>query len=465
MRFAFTEQQLELRAAVRQVLARECTPDDLRAIAGPGGEDADPEAEALAADGGASAGIGATRRAGAGDAGHGDPGDAGHGEAGGTRTGDLGSSGPGSPDRGRSATRWAVLAEMGVTGLLVAERHGGLGLGEVELVGVLEEAGWAGVPEPLAETAALAAPLLADAAGLAPDGAAAHALIERCLPAIAGGDLVATVGGVDPEPDAGAAACTTAPGSGGLGAGAGDRAGAGTGPRTGAGADESTMATVRVVGAVRAGLLLLATQDPTTGWELHAVDAGTAWVTATPSIDGTRDLGTVAWVPSAQTLLASGRHAESLVGATVDRAAVASAAQLLGLADRMITLAADYAKERRQFGKPIGSFQAVKHHLANARVRLEFARPAVYRAADSLARNLPDRSEHASMAKAFASDAADLAARVALQVHGAIGYTWECDLHLFMKRAWALSASWGDAPTHRARVLSAAIARTRSRPG
>lgn len=416
MRFAFTEQQLELRAAVRQVLARECTPDDLRAIAGPG-----------------------------------------------------------SPDRGRSATRWAVLAEMGVTGLLVAERHGGLGLGEVELVGVLEEAGWAGVPEPLAETAALAAPLLADAAGLASDGAAAHAVIERCLPAIAGGDLVATVGGVDPGPVAGVAACTTVPAGGGRGAGAGDRAeagagagagagpGAGAGARSGAGADEGTVATVRVLGSVRAGLLLLTTQDPTTGWEIHAVDAGTAWVAATPSIDGTRDLGTVAWVPSAQTLLASGRHAESLAGATVDRAAVASAAQLLGLADRMITLAADYAKERRQFGKPIGSFQAVKHHLANARVRLEFARPAVYRAADSLARNLPDRSEHASMAKALASDAADLAARVALQVHGAIGYTWECDLHLFMKRAWALSASWGDATTHRARVLSAAIART-SRP-
>ena len=125
----------------------------------------------------------------------------------------------------------------------------------------------------------------------------------------------------------------------------------------------------------------------------------------------------------------------------------------------MITLAVDYAGQRRQFGGPIGSYQAVAHPLADTRVRLEFARPATYRAADSLARRLPDRSEHASMAKALASDAADLAANVALQTHGAIGYTWECDLHFFMKRTWALSPSWGDAATHRARVLSAALDR------
>jgi hypothetical protein len=134
------------------------------------------------------------------------------------------------------------------------------------------------------------------------------------------------------------------------------------------------------------------------------------------------------------------------------------AALLIGLADRMITLGADYAKERKQFGQPIGSFQAVKHLLANARVALEFARPATYRAAWSLASAQPSLSHDASMAKAMASDAADLAARVALQVHGAIGYTWECDLHFFMKRTWALSRDWGDAATHRRLVLEAVIA-------
>jgi alkylation response protein AidB-like acyl-CoA dehydrogenase len=122
----------------------------------------------------------------------------------------------------------------------------------------------------------------------------------------------------------------------------------------------------------------------------------------------------------------------------------------------MLAMAAAYARERHQFGKPIGSFQAVKHLLANARVALEFARPATYRAAWSLATAQPTLSHDASMAKAMASDAADLAARTALQVHGAIGYTWECDLHFFLKQAWALSRSWGDAATHRHLVLAQA---------
>jgi alkylation response protein AidB-like acyl-CoA dehydrogenase len=122
-------------------------------------------------------------------------------------------------------------------------------------------------------------------------------------------------------------------------------------------------------------------------------------------------------------------------------------------------MAAQYAKDRSQFGKPIGSFQAVKHHLADALVRVEFARPMVYRAAWSLSVGERDAGLHASMAKAMASDAATLAARTALQVHGAIGYTWEHDLQLWMKRAWALAASWGDAATHRARVLETLLAR------
>lgn len=130
--------------------------------------------------------------------------------------------------------------------------------------------------------------------------------------------------------------------------------------------------------------------------------------------------------------------------------ALGTAAQLLGLTDTMITMTVDYAKARKQFGVPIGSFQAVKHHLADARLAFEFARPLVYRAAWSLATHDAERGHHVAMAKAQASDAALLAGRVALQCHGAIGYTTEYDLHLFMKRAWALAASWGDAAWHRA---------------
>jgi alkylation response protein AidB-like acyl-CoA dehydrogenase len=107
---------------------------------------------------------------------------------------------------------------------------------------------------------------------------------------------------------------------------------------------------------------------------------------------------------------------------------------------------------RKQFGSAIGSFQAVKHHLADAQVKVEFARPVVYRAAYSMSHGDQASSLHVSMGKAYASDAALLAARAALQCHGAIGYSYEHDLHLWMKRVWALAASWGDASSHRTRI-------------
>jgi alkylation response protein AidB-like acyl-CoA dehydrogenase len=133
------------------------------------------------------------------------------------------------------------------------------------------------------------------------------------------------------------------------------------------------------------------------------------------------------------------------------RGVCGNAAQLCGLSDRMLQLTADYVKERKQFGVPVGSFQAVKHHLANARIALEFARPLVYRSAVTL-----DKA-HASMALAKAADAAGITAKAALQCHGAIGYTTEYDLHLYMKRAWALMRSFGDARFHRNRVAEAIL--------
>jgi len=102
---------------------------------------------------------------------------------------------------------------------------------------------------------------------------------------------------------------------------------------------------------------------------------------------------------------------------------------------------------------PIGTFQAVKHHLANVRMQLEFARPAVYAAAWEVAHGTDDRSRAVSVARVLAGDAAELAARVGLQVHGAIGYTDEADLHLFMKRVWTLAAV-GGTPSHHARRVA-----------
>jgi len=124
------------------------------------------------------------------------------------------------------------------------------------------------------------------------------------------------------------------------------------------------------------------------------------------------------------------------------RATLAASAQLIGLGRRMLDITVDYAKVRRQFSKPIGSFQAVQFHLADALLRLEFAAPLVYLAAATL------DPLHIAMAKASAGEAAHVAGRKALQCHGAIGYCTEHDLHLFLKRSWALQSSFGLAADH-----------------
>jgi alkylation response protein AidB-like acyl-CoA dehydrogenase len=118
----------------------------------------------------------------------------------------------------------------------------------------------------------------------------------------------------------------------------------------------------------------------------------------------------------------------------------------------VVSSSAAYVRERHQFGKPVGANQAVKHHLANVAQAVAFARPCVTRAAWCIASGDTDAARDVSAAKALASDAVDLAARLALQCHGAIGYTSEYDLGLWLKRAWVLSASYGDAAYHRARV-------------
>lgn len=139
----------------------------------------------------------------------------------------------------------------------------------------------------------------------------------------------------------------------------------------------------------------------------------------------------------------------------LDRGALGTAAVLVGLGQAMLDLTVGYVVERKQFGVAVGSFQAVKHHLADAALALEFARPAVHRAAWSIASGSPTRARDVSMAKAMASDAAELVGRKALQCHGAIGYTVEADLHLSLKRTWALARAWGDTAHHTDRVADA----------
>jgi hypothetical protein len=198
------------------------------------------------------------------------------------------------------------------------------------------------------------------------------------------------------------------------------------------------------IDADQADLLLLQHGDA-----LHAVEPAQVCMTAQPSLDAGRRRFSLEWTPRSQTQVGDD---PASIAAACDRGAFGAAAQLLGLAARMIDMAAEHARTREQFGRPIGSFQAVKHLLADALLALEFARPAVYRAAWSLDHDAAERARDVSMAKAYASEAARSAGRAALQIHGAIGYTWAHDLHIWMKRAESLAADWGDAAWHRSRV-------------
>jgi alkylation response protein AidB-like acyl-CoA dehydrogenase len=151
--------------------------------------------------------------------------------------------------------------------------------------------------------------------------------------------------------------------------------------------------------------------------------------------------------------LVSGDAAREASAAAYDLGVLLCAAQQFGLGRALLDVSVEYAKTRHQFGHPIGEFQAVKHHLAGVLVELEFARPLLYGAA--LAYRTPEFSRDVSAAKAAASAASYTAARVALQVHGAIGYTDEYDPSLWIRKARALYAAWGSPAEHRARVADA----------
>ena len=286
----------------------------------------------------------------------------------------------------RSADVWHGLVEMGLPGLLVPEAQGGLGLSLLDAVLIAAELGRAGVAEPLADTALVAAPLLVKAGNL-----------DALLAAIAAGEAkVALQHPFNPW--------------------VADLEGASH------------------VLSVKDGALLLAEH----GGGTDLLD----------SVDPLRRL----YAP----ITASGAEVGS-ADALLDHAALIAAAQLVGVADAMLEQATDYAKNRSQFGQPIGSFQAVKHHLATAVVKIEFARPVVQRAAIALAEGSASAPVHVSHAKLAAADAAWAMSETAIQTHGAMGYTYEVDLHFWMKRAWALSGAWGDRAFHLARIDAAVI--------
>lgn len=191
----------------------------------------------------------------------------------------------------------------------------------------------------------------------------------------------------------------------------------------------------RAVNADFAGLVLVGSAG--------TASEGTAGA-AHDSVDPTRRLFDVT---------ATGQPWAADTACAYEYGALATAAQLIGAGQAMLDMSVAYAKQRSQFGRIIGSYQAIKHKLADVHIAVELARPLVYAAALALAENSPDTQRDVSAAKAAASDAALVSARAALQTHGAIGYTAEHDLSQLLLRVQALRAAWGDPASHRRRVL------------
>ena len=190
------------------------------------------------------------------------------------------------------------------------------------------------------------------------------------------------------------------------------------------------------------------------GGEVHLVERDAVELVREEGFDPFRRLFRVDWTPDEATKVADGWSR------TADRAALLAAAQMIGLGQRCIDMAVAYAKDRNQFGKPIGSYQAVKHLCSTAQVKIEFARPVVQAAAAELEMDsLPARARIAH-AKIVAGEAADLVARTSVQVHGAMGFTLEVDVHFFLKRAHALRQAWGTPAEH----VQTVIERIRTEP-
>ena len=304
-------------------------------------------------------------------------------------------------DREAARHAWQGIVDLGLLGVMVRAESGGLGLDARDAVTLCEECGYSGLPGPFIDTAWVAAPALDLAGGDAAPilagvlaGTARVAARSPTSPFVADGDLAHWVLLLD-----------------------GEHADL---------HDRNSLDWVSEEGVDSA-------RRP---FRVHPRPAG--------SLAGGAAAATVG-VPLA---LAGGEDA-------FDRGALASAAFQLGLGRRMLDIALGYVKVREQFGRAVGSYQAVQHHLANAAVALTFAAPLVWRAAHSLAIGHAETSTHISMAHLRASAAAENAGRASLQVHGAIGYTTEHDLHLFLKRAWSMQRAWGDATFHRSRIGAA----------
>jgi alkylation response protein AidB-like acyl-CoA dehydrogenase len=325
---------------------------------------------------------------------------------------------------------WKRTADLGWAGLTVPERHGGLGLGAVDLIVLLEEMGRSLCPLPLASVDLAVATLVA--LGDETQQAA-------WLPKIAAGDVIATLAVFETSdvPTADGIATTA---------------------RVRDGNVVIDGAKLFVPDGQHADLLLVAAREGQ-GVSVFAVPADTPGLTVEPLVvvDATKPAAEVrlagVTVPASARIGAAG-SAWSALARLLDRQTITHVAEMVGAADAALTMAVEYAKVRQQFGSPIGRFQGVKHRCAEMLCDVESARSLVYYAAWAIDRAPAEAGSYASMAKALASEALDVAGEECVQIHGAIGYTWECHAHLFYKRG-RQSHVWLGAPDeHYERVMA-----------
>jgi alkylation response protein AidB-like acyl-CoA dehydrogenase len=331
-------------------------------------------------------------------------------------------------EHGFEQSDWEEMAELGWPGLALPEEWGGQGLGIVDLAVLFEEMGYALAPSPLFSNTVV---------GLALARCGSDEQRERFLRPLAAGELRGTPALWD-------AGSSAAPGEFTMEARADGDAVVLDGEK------------VLVMDAAAADFLMVATADG----RRHLVERDAPGITVSPatSIDLTRRLYSVRFdgveVAGENTMPAE----EAEYFPVFHRLCVALAAESTGVAQRTMEMAVAYAKDRQQFGRAIGSYQAVSHRCAQMLLETENARSAVYGAAwaaDAEPESLPLA---ASMAKAYASDAGWRVPDASIQVHGGIGFTWEHDLHFFLKRGRANAAMFGDAKWHRERVADAVLA-------
>jgi alkylation response protein AidB-like acyl-CoA dehydrogenase len=328
---------------------------------------------------------------------------------------------------------WSRMVALGWPALTVPESAGGLGMGAVELAVVVEELGRAVAPGPFVPTVTQFAPVVAEAG--TPEQQ--HAL----LGAVAAGELTGTLALVESSGDLEPAHVTATADPDGTGF---VLHGAKSMVVEATAADQ-----IAVVARVRG-------TDGDDGVGAFVVPRVEVGVEPVEALDASRPLAHMTLdgvrVDSDRVVGEPGPGSAAAIRRAVEVAVTALAVEIVGAAQAIFDVTLEYAKQREQFGVPIGSFQAIKHKFADMLVALERARATSYFAALTIAEDDDRRSLAASMAKAAAGDCAALLAKEGIQIHGGIGYTWEHDMHLYVRRVKSNATLFGNAAEHRARV-------------